>query len=65
MWVAGLHAGAALFHHFSLKDRTLVYNCPAHDDGAGQIERVALPRDRLRLTAMRVSRGTSSGSLSD
>jgi cytochrome b561 len=23
MWVAGLHAGAALFHHFWLKDRTL------------------------------------------
>jgi cytochrome b561 len=28
MWVAGLHAAAALFHHFWLKDRTLVAMLP-------------------------------------
>ena len=28
MWVAGLHAGAALFHHFWLKDRTLLAMLP-------------------------------------
>ena len=28
MWVAGLHVGAALFHHFWLKDRTLVAMLP-------------------------------------
>jgi len=32
MWIAGLHAAAALYHHFVLKDRVLLSMLPGRDD---------------------------------
>jgi cytochrome b561 len=36
VWVAGLHAAAALYHHFIMKDRALVAMLPGADRGEPQ-----------------------------